>query len=121
MANARLGTRHGRTSTDGYRLGPASTLDVASPRHAAFAATARLDGVTSDRALDDGTYDALVVEASEGDEGSVSVELTIVTGPAKGEVVTLRAVGLGSDPLDLLGVPATLTVLGGAPAVRFEL
>jgi hypothetical protein len=48
------------------------------------------------------------------------VELTIVAGAAKGEVVALRATGLPGDPLDLLGVPATITVRDGVPAVRFE-
>ncbi|HEX6167135.1 MAG TPA: hypothetical protein VFZ30_10130 [Acidimicrobiales bacterium] len=75
-----------------------------------------------DSALPDGTYDALVVDISEGegDDGTVAVDLTIVAGPAKGEVVTLRATGLAGDPLDLLGMPATITVAGGAPSVRFE-
>jgi hypothetical protein len=75
-----------------------------------------------DSALPDGTYDALVVDISEGegDDGTVAVDLTIVAGPAKGDVVTLRATGLAGDPLDLLGVPATITVAGGAPSVRFE-
>ena len=71
-------------------------------------------------ALPDGTYDALVIDATEHDDGSVSVDLTIVAGDAKGDVVTLRATGLTGDPLDLLGVPATITVAGGAPSVRFE-
>ncbi|HEX6568647.1 MAG TPA: hypothetical protein VF015_05760 [Acidimicrobiales bacterium] len=70
--------------------------------------------------LPDGTYDALVVDTSERDDGSVAVDLTIIGGPARGEVVTLRAEGLHGDPLDLLGVPATITVAGGAPSVRFE-
>lgn len=70
--------------------------------------------------LPDGTYDALVVDTDERDDGSVSLDLTIVAGPAKGEVVTLRASGLAGDPLDLLGVPATLTVTGGEPSVRLE-
>jgi hypothetical protein len=70
--------------------------------------------------LGDGTYDALVVDAVERDDGSVSVELTIVAGDAKGEVVTLRAAALSGDPLDLLGVPATITVDGGRPSVRFD-
>lgn len=74
----------------------------------------------SDSALPDGTYDALVIDAAEHDDGSVSVDLTIIAGAAKGEVVTLRATGLTGDPLDLLGVPATITVSGGAPSVRFE-
>ncbi|HKY68801.1 MAG TPA: hypothetical protein VJM49_20605 [Acidimicrobiales bacterium] len=73
-----------------------------------------------DAALPDGTYDALVVDAAEGDDGSVAIELTIVAGPTKGEVVTLRTAGLAGDPLDLLGVPATITVAGGEPSVRFE-
>ncbi len=80
--------------------------------------------MTEDRdqaaALPDGTYDALVVDAAEHDDGSVSVDLTIVAGAVKGEVVTLRATGLTGDALDLLGVPATITVTGGTPSVRFE-
>jgi hypothetical protein len=71
--------------------------------------------------LPDGTYDALVVDASTGDDGSIGVEITIVAGPAKGEVVSLRTADLGNtDPLDLLGVPATLTVRAGAPSLRLE-
>ena len=70
--------------------------------------------------LEDGDYDALVVEATPGDDGTVSIELTIVAGPAKGEVVTIVGRGLAGDPLDLLGVPATLTVAGGTPSLRLE-
>jgi hypothetical protein len=70
--------------------------------------------------LDDGTYDALVVDATPRDGGGVSIELTIVAGPAKGEVVTILGQGLPGDPLDLLGVPATLTVTDGAPSLRLE-
>jgi hypothetical protein len=77
-------------------------------------------GVTGPHPLADGTYDALVVDAEAGDDGTVAVELTIVAGEAKGEVVTLRARGLAGDPLDLLGLPVTITVRAGAPAVRFE-
>ena len=56
-------------------------------------AGARLDAV-----LDDGTYDALVVDAGEAEGGGVSIELTIVAGPAKGEVVTLLGHGLRATP-----------------------
>ena len=75
---------------------------------------------TGDPTLPDGTYDAMVVDAAGAEDGTVAVELTIVAGPAKGEVVALRATGLPGDPLDLLGVPATITVRDGAPAVRLE-
>ncbi len=70
--------------------------------------------------LADGAYDALVVDAEDRGGGTVAVELTIVAGPAKGELVTLVSTGWTGDPLDLLGVPATLTVSGGTPSVRFE-
>ena len=71
--------------------------------------------------LADGTYDALVVDASTRDDGSIGVEITIVAGHSKGEVVSLRTVDLAdTDPLDLLGVPATLTVRDGAPSLQLE-
>ena len=70
--------------------------------------------------LDDGTYDALVVDAEAREGGGVSIELTVVAGPAKGEVVTLVARGMAGDPVDLLGVPGTLTVTDGVPSLRLE-
>lgn len=70
--------------------------------------------------LDDGTYDALVVDAEAADDGSIGIELTIVAGPAKGAVVTILARGLAGDPLDLLGVPGTLTVTDGTPSLQLE-
>jgi hypothetical protein len=70
--------------------------------------------------LPDGTYDALVVDTTTHEDGSVAVDLTIIAGAAKGDVVTLRTANLAGDPLDLLGVPATITVAGGRPSVRFE-
>jgi hypothetical protein len=71
-------------------------------------------------ALADGSYDALVVDAEDRGDGTIGIELTIVTGEAKGEVVALVTRNLTGDPLDLLGVPATVTVRDGSPAVRFE-
>jgi hypothetical protein len=69
--------------------------------------------------LADGSYDALVVDA-ETDDGAVRVEVTIIAGAAKGEVVALRTEGVEGDPLDLLGIPATLTVADGRPSLRLE-
>jgi hypothetical protein len=69
--------------------------------------------------LDDGTYDALVIDA-EPDGAAVVLALTIIGGPHKGEVVSVRAEHLGRDPVDLLAIPATLTVTDGEPAVTLE-
>ena len=72
------------------------------------------------RVLPDGSYDALVVDVDDGASGALVVELTILAGEHKGEIVTVRAVGTGRDPLDVLGIPATLVVAGGQPVVTFE-
>ncbi len=70
--------------------------------------------------LTDGTYDAMVVDASEADGGAIVLELTVLAGAHKGEMIALTATGLGRDALDLLAVPATLTVVDGVPRVRLE-
>lgn len=69
--------------------------------------------------LEDGTYDALVFDADERD-GAVAVELTILAGAHKGEVVSVVSTDWAGDALDLLGIPATLTVADGEPTVTFE-
>ena len=70
--------------------------------------------------LDDGDYDAIVFDAEESDGGGVTVELTILAGEHKGEVVSMRTETWSGDVLDLLGIPATITVAAGSPSVRFE-
>ena len=72
--------------------------------------------------LDDGTYDALVVDADEvdGADGVVSVELALSSGPHKGDVVAVRGRFPVGHPIELLGLPATLTVEGGRPSVVVE-
>jgi len=70
--------------------------------------------------LEDGTYDALVFDAEARDEGGVAVELTILAGEHKGEVVSVVSEAWTGDALDLLGIPATITVVGGQPTVTFE-
>ena len=69
--------------------------------------------------LPDGSFDAIVVDATR-DGPSVHIELTIIAGDRKGEVVTVAATGIDRDELDLLGVPATIVVRDGAPDVRLE-
>jgi len=74
--------------------------------------------------VEDGSYDALVVDAASGvaDDGTavMHLELTILGGPHKGEIVAVSATGLRGTEIDLLGIPATLTVAGGTPSVRLE-
>ena len=69
--------------------------------------------------LADGTYDVFIIDAESVDDATIRVDLTITTGPSKGEVVSVRAANTGRDPLDLMGLPATLTVTGGVPNIDF--
>jgi hypothetical protein len=70
--------------------------------------------------LDDGTYDAIVVDAEGVADGEIAVHLAVAAGDRRGEVVTITAAGLGRDPLDLLAVPATISVTDGRPEVTLE-
>jgi hypothetical protein len=74
--------------------------------------------------LDDGTYDAIVVDAEPGPaDGAVRLELAIAAGPRKGELVGVTATGpayADRDPLDLLALPATIVVLDGTPTVTID-
>jgi hypothetical protein len=70
--------------------------------------------------LPDGTYDAIVVDAEDLDGDQVGLELTVLAGPEKGRVVELRGPRGRHDAIDLLGVPATITVADGTPRVRLE-
>lgn len=70
--------------------------------------------------LEDGSYDAIVFDAERADDGGTTVELTILAGDRKGEVVSMHTPASSRDPLDLLGVPATITVSDGTPTLRLE-
>ncbi len=78
----------------------------------------------TNQAFDDGTYDAIVVDAAAGvaDDGTavMHLELTILAGPRKGEIVAIAATGLPGTEIDLLGMPATVTVSAGQPSVRLD-
>lgn len=70
--------------------------------------------------LPDGSYDAIVVDAEEVDDDQVGLELTVLAGPEKGRMVELKGPRGTHDAIDLLGVPATITVIDGVPRVRLE-
>lgn len=79
---------------------------------------------TTPTPLPDGAFDALVVDARDGtdDLGRVTqrLELTVVAGEYKGEVVTiLTGEPLGGE-VDLIGMPATIRVAQGDPVVTID-
>ena len=69
--------------------------------------------------LADGQYDVIVIDAENIDARTVRIDVALTTGASKGEVVSVRALDLARDALDLLGLPATLKVVDGAPRLRF--
>jgi hypothetical protein len=71
--------------------------------------------------LPDGTYDVFVVDAeAAGPVGALRLDLTILAGDRKGELVSMQAEGLGLDELAALGMPGTLTVRAGEPSLALE-
>ncbi len=76
--------------------------------------------------LADGTYDAIVVDATDVEStdvenrAGVRLELTIVAGPHKGEVVAVRAEHLAVTAVEALGLPARLVVTDQHPEVVLE-
>jgi hypothetical protein len=73
--------------------------------------------------LADGTYDVIVVDADQvgaPDADAIRLDLTVLAGAHKGEVVSMRAEGLGVDPIDALGLPGTLTVQDGDPSIALD-
>ena len=73
--------------------------------------------------IPDGRYDVFIVDAEphpDQPESVVSVEVTVVSGEFKGEVIKLNANGISGSDIDLMGMPAVLTVTGGAPVLTLE-
>ena len=69
--------------------------------------------------LEDGSYEALVIDVTD-DAEVIVLSITVTAGAHKGEVIDVRAAGLHSDALDLLAMPCVLTVLNGEPRVVFD-
>lgn len=78
------------------------------------------DGVAADAPLPDGEYPAFIVDVEEDDGAVHALDLTILTGDHKGEVVRVAASGMTGSFVDLLGMPATITVAGGTPSVTVD-
>jgi hypothetical protein len=67
----------------------------------------------------DGTYDVFIVDA-RADGDVMHLDLVIVAGEHKGEVVPVAATGIERDEIDLVGLPATVAVDRGTPSVSIE-
>ncbi len=71
--------------------------------------------------LPDGSYDVFVVDAeADGPPGRLRLDLTILAGELKGEVVSMHADRLEISEVDVLGTPGTLTVRAGEPSLQLE-
>jgi hypothetical protein len=71
--------------------------------------------------LPDGSYEALVIDISAVAEGrGARLELALLGGAHKGEVVLVRSPGLDPDDLTVLGAGARVTVVAGVPGVRLD-
>lgn len=70
--------------------------------------------------LPDGTYDVIVVDATADEGGKLHLEVALLDGAHKGDVVAVVASGLAVDELDALGTPGTLVVRDGGPRVTLE-
>ncbi len=67
----------------------------------------------------DGSYDAFVIDVvEEGDEQRL--DLTIVAGELKGQVVSVSSTERLGEFVDLVGMPATLQVRDGLPSVTID-
>ena len=71
--------------------------------------------------LPDGSYEALVIDISALPEGpGARLELAVLGGEHKGEVVLVRSPGLDPDDVTLLGAAARVSVVAGVPGVCLE-
>jgi hypothetical protein len=71
--------------------------------------------------IPDGSYDVFVIDALPLDgDGGWQLDLTIVAGDHKGEVLSVRAVGMTGTEFDLMGMPGTLTVTDETPSFRLD-
>lgn len=76
--------------------------------------------------LPDGTYDVFIIDTEyvpgRGNPatGALQLDLTVIGGEFKGEVLTLSSAELAGEAIDLIGTPATMTITGGQPHLTFD-
>ncbi|MDQ2679148.1 MAG: hypothetical protein M3Y51_10435 [Actinomycetota bacterium] len=67
----------------------------------------------------DGDYDAFVIDVVDEPDGQ-RLDLTIIAGELKGQVVSVSTAEQLGDVASLIGMPATLHVRDGSPAVTID-
>jgi hypothetical protein len=70
--------------------------------------------------LPDGVYDAMILDVEAAEGQPVRVDIVITAGSHRGEVVSLRTSPMQRDPLGLMGLPASLRVSDGKPALEMS-
>ena len=70
--------------------------------------------------MPDGRYDVFIIDAEIIDESTMRIELMMVTGDDKGNVFALRGPMLADDPIEVIGLPATMNVTDGVPSVTVD-
>lgn len=82
-----------------------------------------VDPEDSGAPLPDGAYDVFVVNADDlptPGGATTALELTVTSGEHRSETMALTAPVRLGEPVDLIGLPATLTISGGSPSVRID-
>jgi hypothetical protein len=93
-----------------------ATTNARDPASTKYSMAATLFGM----ALADGTYEVIVVEVDERDDGALVLELAVSSGDMRGEVVRLVATNMHKGRYELLAAPATLTVRDGQPRLALD-
>lgn len=76
--------------------------------------------------LPDGTYDVFIIDTEvvpdrrKPGTSALQLDLTVIAGEFKGEVLTLSSANLANDAIDMIGMPATMTIDGGRPNLIFD-
>jgi hypothetical protein len=71
-------------------------------------------------ALPDGSYDVMIVDVEVGADQQPRIDVVVTAGSHRGDVVSLRASAMSSDPLGLMGLPACLRVSDGTPSLEMD-
>lgn len=70
--------------------------------------------------LPDGVYDVMILDVEAAERQQARVDVVITAGSHRGEVVSLRMSPMQRDPLGLMGLPASLRVSDGTPALEMD-